>query len=309
MLSSAESTPPPTLSIAAQAPGTRGNKPGRGRGGRKGRNIDRDNEDDYKEAKDAAKPSSVTLFDMVKNHLDIQEPETAAEKPIQPELSNRDYNEGQRSFGGRGGRGGGRGGRGGRGSRNQPIESRNNKPVSNQIYDKDDFSYSLGDSTKVSDLIKVQPKVEHKKTVPAVSVPNVLNPAQSNPTSSAAQSQPKPSYNKNEDNKSSRTDSLTSGQTDVTSKPQTVSKPQKNQPAPVFNNNYNQSRQNYQNNNYNQGQQQFNNQMNYPADNYYQNDYNNRGYQQPARQKSNWQPGDECLARHPNDNKVFTSFI
>ena len=136
----------------------------------------------------------------------------------------------------------------------------------------------------------MQPKIEHKKTVLAVSVPNVLNPAQSNPTSSAAQSKPKTSYNKNEDNKSSRTDSLTSGQTDVTSKPQTVSKPQKNQPAPVFNNNYNQPKQNYQNNNYNHGQQQFDNQMNYPADNYYQNDYNNRGYQQPARQKSNWQP-------------------
>ena len=34
--------------------------------------MDFDDEDDYKEAKDAAKPSSVTLFDLFKTKLDIK---------------------------------------------------------------------------------------------------------------------------------------------------------------------------------------------------------------------------------------------
>ena len=34
--------------------------------------MDFDNEDDYKEAKDAPKPSSVTLFDLFKTKLDIK---------------------------------------------------------------------------------------------------------------------------------------------------------------------------------------------------------------------------------------------
>ncbi len=34
--------------------------------------MDFDNEDDYKEVKDAPKPSSVTLFDLFKTKLDIK---------------------------------------------------------------------------------------------------------------------------------------------------------------------------------------------------------------------------------------------
>ena len=39
--------------------------------GRKNRNFE-DDESDYRDVKDAAKPSAVTLFDLVKTRLDIQ---------------------------------------------------------------------------------------------------------------------------------------------------------------------------------------------------------------------------------------------
>jgi hypothetical protein len=44
----------------------------KGKRGKGRKNLDFDDEDDYKEAKDAPKPSAVTLFDLFKTKLDIK---------------------------------------------------------------------------------------------------------------------------------------------------------------------------------------------------------------------------------------------
>lgn len=113
--------------------------------------MDRDDEDDYRESKDAVKPVAVTLFDMVKSKLGVEEPETEKETPQQ----NYDRDEENSSYRSRGGRGGGGRGRGGRGrgqnnrTSNYSNRNQNSNESSKQVYDRDDFSYDLGDATKV----------------------------------------------------------------------------------------------------------------------------------------------------------------
>jgi hypothetical protein len=247
---------------------------GKGGRGRKGKNLDRDDENDYKESKDAAKPSSVTLFDMVKNHLDIKEqPETSVAETTH-QKTNNDYDE-SRGNGFRGGRGGGRGrGRGGGrfqqkenrfNSRNQNENNNNNK----QVYDKDDFSFALGDTTKVKDLVKIPNKVEEEELAAASAIKKQIS-------SSNNKFVPKVEP------------TVTQNDPVAQNKPYNQQQQQQQQPR-------NKGYQNNQSTNYN---------------NNFNNNYIYQNEPPPPRQKTNfnqinWRSGDECLARNPQDNRVI----
>lgn len=132
---------------------------GTGKGKPRKKNLMDDDENDYREAKDAARPSNITLFDLVKSRIGVQgddsnEKEEVEEvKPVvyEPPVS---YGRGGRG-GGRGGRGGRGGGRGGTTSSFTMDTNKFHVPKNTQIFNPNDFAFDLGDTTDVK-VVKEQ---------------------------------------------------------------------------------------------------------------------------------------------------------
>ena len=216
---------------------------------------------------------------MVKNHLDIKEqPETSVAETTH-QKTNNDYDE-SRGNGFRGGRGGGRGrGRGGGrfqqkdnrfNSRNQNQNNNNNNK---QIYDKDDFSFALGDTTKVKDLVKIPNKVEEEELAAAAAIKKQI-PSSSNKFVPKVE----PIITQND--------------------PVAQTKPYNQQQQQQQQQPRNKGYQNNQSTNYNNN---FNNNYNY------QNEPPQR--QKTNFNQINWRSGDECLARNPQDNRVIKKIL
>ncbi|CAF0731698.1 unnamed protein product [Brachionus calyciflorus] len=288
--------------------------------GKKGKFRDIDNEEDYSDVKNTARPPAAsTLFDAFKTKLNIQD----EEKPIpQPEPTFEPRGRGQR------------GQRFQRG-RNQPQQQQQSKTDTNkQVYNPNDFAFELGDdptkSTKQKEVdyyynpadfedkkeLKKETKTEFKNSFEAnkplaKNEPNqnqnqnninAKNEININPSNSQ-----RGNYNnrnnQNNDNRDNRNYNQDRNIPSMTfSRSQNNPRPQQQQFNQGYNNNYRNNnyqnqyyddRQNYQSNNY----QPNYNQNNYRDGNYYQDDYyydddqysNNQYYDQsgPRYQRGN----------------------
>jgi tudor domain-containing protein 3 len=131
-------------------------------GGKNRKNLDFEDENDFREAKDAAKPSAVTLFDLFKTKLDIKDDGDKQDTVKNDSTFNNsdEYKSGYNRESSSRGRGRGRGGPRNANTREGSFRDRQqqgqsyyqkNDPTANRpTFNLNDFNFELSDTTSVT---------------------------------------------------------------------------------------------------------------------------------------------------------------